>query len=124
MQLIRQGGTGLRSLRHVFDAFSMRLWWHFRLRQLLWAEFMNLKYCSNHHPCFADTSPEDSWTWKRMVAIQGVAEQHIHWVLARGSVSFWHDNWLGTGTLCQEVDTFQEYAVSVFVEPGCWNVQW
>lgn len=58
-----------------------------------------------------------------MVAIQGVAEQHIHWVLARGSLSFWHDNWLGTGPLCRHVDTFQECAVSDFVEQSCWNVQ-
>nr|XP_027083712.1 uncharacterized protein LOC113706014 [Coffea arabica] len=79
------GGAGLRSLKHVFDAFSMRLWWHFRLRQLLWVEFMHCKYCSNLHPSFADTSPGDSWTWKRLVAIQGVAEQHIYWVLARGN---------------------------------------
>ena len=82
------GGAGLRSLKHVFDAFSMGLWWHFRLRQLLWVEFMHCKYCSNLHPSFADTSPGDSWTWKRLVAIQGVAEQHIYWVLARGNVSF------------------------------------
>ena len=58
-----------------------------------------------------------------MVAIQAVAEQHIHWVLARGGVSFWHDNWLGTGPLCRHVDTFQECNVSDFVEQGYWNVQ-
>ena len=66
-----KGGAGLRSLRHVYDAFSMRLWWHFRLRQSLWAEFMHCKYCPNLHPYFADTSPGDSWTWKRMVAENG-----------------------------------------------------
>ncbi|XP_027184132.1 uncharacterized protein LOC113782440 [Coffea eugenioides] len=57
------GGAGLRSLKHVFDAFSMRLWWHFQLRQSLWAKFVHCKYCPNLHPCFADTSPGDSWTW-------------------------------------------------------------
>nr|XP_027082465.1 uncharacterized protein LOC113704792 [Coffea arabica] len=29
-------------------------------------EFMHCKYCSNLHPSFADTSPGDSWTWKRL----------------------------------------------------------
>ena len=57
-----RGGVGLRSLRHVFEAFSMKLWWHFRLRQSLWAEFMHCKYCPNSHPCFADVSPGSSWT--------------------------------------------------------------
>ena len=44
-------------------------------------------------------------------------------ISARGSASFWHVIWLGTGPLCRHVDTFQECAVSDFVEQGCWNVQ-
>ena len=92
------------------------------MQQSLWAEFMHCKYCPNLHPCFADVSPGDSWTWKRMVSIQGIAKQKVSWVLARGDFSFWHDNWLGTGPLCPQVDTFQECAVSDFVDQGCWNI--
>ncbi|XP_027172427.1 uncharacterized protein LOC113772083 [Coffea eugenioides] len=118
-----RGGAGLRSLRDVFDAFSMKLWWQFRLRKSLWAEFLHCKYCPNFHPCSADVSPGSSWTWKRLISIQGVAEQQIRWVLSNGSASFWHDDWLGQGPLCRQVDSFQEYAVSDFVEHGRWNVQ-
>ena len=57
-----------------------------------------------------------------MVSIQGIAKQKVSWVLARGDFSFWHDNWLGTGPLCPQVDTFQECAVSDFVDQGCWNI--
>ncbi|XP_027170444.1 uncharacterized protein LOC113770234 [Coffea eugenioides] len=118
-----RGGAGLRSLRHVFEAFSMKLWWQFRLRKSLWAEFLHYKYCPNSHPCFTEVLPGSSWTWKRLVSIQGVAEKHIRWILSNGSTSFWHDDWLGQGPLCRQVDTFQEYAVSEFVEHGRWNEQ-
>ncbi|XP_027096071.1 uncharacterized protein [Coffea arabica] len=117
-----RGGVGLRSLRHVFEAFSMKLWWQFRSRQSLWAEFMHCKICPKTHPCFAEVKLGSSWTWKRMMAIQGKAEQHILWQLSDGSANFWRDNWLGQGPLCHQVETFQECAVYDYVEQGRWNV--
>ncbi|XP_071925430.1 uncharacterized protein [Coffea arabica] len=118
-----EGGVGLRSLHHVFAAFSLKLWWRFRLQQSLWTEFMLLKYNPNLHPCYSELCPWQSATWKRMMDVQVVAERNIRWILGSGNSSFWHDNWLGPGPLCQEVETFQEQSVSEFVVQGCWDWQ-
>ena len=55
--------------------------------------------------------------------VQVVAERNIRWILRSGNSSFWHDNWLGSGPLCQEVETFQEQSVADFVVQGCWDWQ-
>ncbi|XP_071912409.1 uncharacterized protein [Coffea arabica] len=94
-----------------------------RLRRSLWAEFMHLKYCPEVHPCFSNFLPGHSHTWKRMVHTQVVAEKHICWSLGSGSSSFWHDNWLGTGPLCRQVESFQEHSVADFVMEGRWDLQ-
>ena len=114
---------GIRSLQHVFDAFSLKLWWNFRLRQSLWAEFRHLKYCLEVYPYFSDFSPGHSHTWKRMVHVQVVAEKHICWSLDSGSSSFWHDNWLGMEPLYKQVESFQEHSVADFVMEGRWDLQ-
>lgn len=118
-----EGGVRLRSLRHVLDAFSLKLWWKFRLGQSLWAEFMHLKYNANLHPCYSKACPGQSATWRRLLDGQVVAERYIRWVVGSGNSSFWHDNWLGSGRLCQQVEIFQEQPVADFVVQGCWDVQ-
>ena len=58
-----------------------------------------------------------------MLDVQVVAERHISWIVGSGNSSFWHDNWLGSGPLCQQVELFQEQPVADFVVQGCWYVQ-
>ncbi|XP_027156917.1 uncharacterized protein LOC113758084 [Coffea eugenioides] len=118
-----EGDVGLRSLQHVFDAFSLKWWWKFRQRQSLWAEFMHSKYILNLHPCYSEACPGQSATWRRMLDAQLVAERHIRWIVGSGNSSFWHDNWLGSGLLCRQVKIFQEQPVADFVVHGGWNVQ-
>ena len=117
-----EGGVGVWSLQHVFDAFSLKLWWNFRLRRSLWAEFMHLKYCPEVHHCYSDFSPGQSHTWRRMLHAQVVAEKHIRWSLGSGSSSFWHDNWLRIRPLCGQVESFQEHSVADFVMAGRWDL--
>ncbi|XP_071909708.1 uncharacterized protein [Coffea arabica] len=117
-----EGGVGLRTLMGVHDSLSVKLWWKFRQQQSLWAEFMMGKYCVGQHPCFTDDSPLCSSTWKRMVAVQQVAEDNIGWVIRQGSMDFWHDNWMGSGALCGKVDVFLAHSVADFVDGGAWNV--
>ena len=38
-------------------------------------------------------------------------------------MDFWHDNWLGTGAICQQVDIFHEHVVSDFVSHAQWNMR-
>ncbi|XP_027169555.1 uncharacterized protein LOC113769293 [Coffea eugenioides] len=67
------------------------------------------------------TCPGQSATWRRMLDAWLVAERHIRWIVGSGNSSFWHDNWLGSGLLCRQVEIFQEQPVADFVVQGGWN---
>ncbi|KAL0458009.1 UNVERIFIED_CONTAM: hypothetical protein Slati_0428100 [Sesamum latifolium] len=47
---VAEGGLGVRGLVDYVRAFSMKLWWRFRLRYSLWLEFLHGRYCRNLHP--------------------------------------------------------------------------
>lgn len=80
---------------------------------------MHCMYSLNEHPCFADSRLGQSWTWKRILAVQVMAERHISWLLYNGKSFFWHDNWLGSRPLCQQVkDTIEKHVVIDFVKQG------
>ena len=38
-------------------------------------------------------------------------------------MDFWHDNWLETGVICQQVEIFHEHVVSDFVSQAQWNIR-
>ncbi|XP_027090440.2 uncharacterized protein [Coffea arabica] len=122
-QPYNEGGIGIRRLNEIFDAFSVKLWWLFRQKRSLWAEFMWAKYCGNLHPCLAEAGPRGSATWRRMRSVQRVADEHIAWIVREGMMDFWHDNWLGTGALCQTVDVFLEHRVQDFVDDQGWKAR-
>ncbi|XP_027077095.1 uncharacterized protein [Coffea arabica] len=117
-----EGGVGVRALTDVFNAFSLKLWWSLRQRQSLWAEFMYNKYLHKLHACEAEFQPLQSVTWKRLVTYQSLANSHIQWVLQNGLINFWHENWTGTGPLCQQIDIFGDHTVADFVSNGQWNI--
>ena len=117
-----EGGIGLCGNREVYDSISIKLWWKFRQQQSLWAEFMSRNYCAGLHPCLPEDSHWSSHTWRRMVAVQQVGEDHISWIVQQGSMDFWLDNWMGSGVLCNKVEIFHDHLVADFVDRGGWNV--
>ncbi|KAL0283747.1 UNVERIFIED_CONTAM: hypothetical protein Sangu_2868700 [Sesamum angustifolium] len=56
--------------------------------------------------------------------IRDVTEPFLFWTLGEGSVSFWHDNWLGEKPLAQHLhrDTYPMEPVSYYWHEGDWNV--
>ena len=72
----------------VFDAFSVKLWWNFRQKKSLWAEFLHANYCKGAYPCLAEEGAAQSHTWRRLCSIQRLAEEHIGWILGEGSMDF------------------------------------
>nr|XP_027062765.1 uncharacterized protein LOC113689142 [Coffea arabica] len=58
-----------------------------------------------------------------MCEVQGVVEDNIRWIVRAGMMSFWHDNWIGSGPLCHRVEVFQNQQVADFVTGGEWNAQ-
>ena len=83
---------GFRSLTDVVKAFSMKLWWQVRQNSSLWANFMLAKYVANAHPEMVGEPVGASATWRRLVQVRDLAEQHIIFVIRSGSSNFWFDN--------------------------------
>ncbi|KAL0324636.1 UNVERIFIED_CONTAM: putative ribonuclease H protein [Sesamum calycinum] len=98
---VPEGGLGVRSLADYVRAFSMKLWWQFRGKSSLWSEYLHGRYCRNLHPTIMPYNRNHSSIWHRLCRIRDVAEPFLFWTLGEGSVSIWHDNWLGEKPLAQ-----------------------
>ena len=92
---------GFRSMTDIVSAFSVKLWWRFRQNSSLWAKFMTAKYVRNAHLGMVGDTVGASATWRRMLLVRDLAEQHITFVIRSGSSNFWFDNWLGTGPIAE-----------------------
>ncbi|KAL2225077.1 UNVERIFIED_CONTAM: hypothetical protein Sindi_3129700, partial [Sesamum indicum] len=101
---VAEGGLGIRSLAEYVRAFSMKLWWRFRLKSSLWSEYLamiaivglfTLLMCRIIAiiPLFG-IAYVGSGMWQKPL---------IFWTLGQGAVSFWHDNWFGEKPLAQLV---------------------
>ena len=119
----KEGGLGFRSLDAVFNAFSIKLWWRFRQNASLWANFMMATYCSNAYPGMVVRSEGASHTWRRMLHVRDIAEQHITFIIHSGDSNFWFDNWLGSGPLAMRLGSVSDHKVSYFLVDGRWNFQ-
>ncbi|KAL2223798.1 UNVERIFIED_CONTAM: putative mitochondrial protein, partial [Sesamum indicum] len=121
---VAEGGLGIRSLAEYVRAFSMKLWWRFRLKSSLWSEYLHDRYCRALHPTHVPYNRNHSSVWHRLCRIRDVAEPLIFWTLGQGAVSFWHDNWFGEKPLAQLVrgapDTMEP--VCYYWHEGEWNV--
>ncbi|KAL2250199.1 UNVERIFIED_CONTAM: hypothetical protein Sindi_2493600, partial [Sesamum indicum] len=121
---VAEGGLGIRSLAEYVRAFSMKLWWRFRLKSSLWSVYLYDRYCRTPHPTHVPYNRNHSSVWHRLCRIRDVAEPLIFWTLGQGAVSFWHDNWLGEKPLAQLVrgapDTMEP--VCYYWHEGEWNV--
>ncbi|KAL0311104.1 UNVERIFIED_CONTAM: hypothetical protein Sangu_2405100, partial [Sesamum angustifolium] len=102
----------------------MKLWWRFRSKSSLWSEYLHGRYCRNLHPTIVPYNRNYSAVWHRLCLIRDVAERFLFWTLGEGSISFWHDNWLGEKPLAQLLhrDTYTIESVSYYWHKGDWNV--
>ncbi|XP_027171875.1 uncharacterized protein LOC113771496 [Coffea eugenioides] len=116
-------GVGFRSLRSISIAFACKLWWRFRQKSLLWAQFMHARYCQTMHPNQVSFKASSSTSWKHMLSIRGVVEYFLLWDLSNGSCSFWRDNWTGMGPLAWKFPTLASSAlVGEFWLGDHWNL--
>ena len=82
---------------------------------------MRAKYCSHSHPCMVGVVKGNSYVWRRMLQVCEVAEQNLWWLVRSGQCNFWFDNWLGSGPLCQYLQSVSDHLVVDFVSNGWWN---
>ncbi|XP_042003910.1 uncharacterized protein LOC121752872 [Salvia splendens] len=62
-----EGGLGIRKIKEVLRAFSIKLWWRFREQNSLWATYMMAKYCHKASPLTAKAMGRGNLTWKRIL---------------------------------------------------------
>ncbi|KAL0392872.1 UNVERIFIED_CONTAM: putative ribonuclease H protein [Sesamum radiatum] len=79
----------------------MKLWWQFPDKSSLWSEYLHGRYYRNRHLTIVPYNRNHSPVWHRLCRIRDVAEPFLFCTLGEGSVSFWHDNWLGEKPLAQ-----------------------
>lgn len=76
-----EGGLGLRSMADTVEAYSYKLWWRFRERKSLWAEYMYKKYWSISSALNIYRSSRFSPTWRRMFRAGLKCQSLIRWML-------------------------------------------
>ena len=89
-----EGGLGIRRLKEVVEAFSLKMWWRFREQDSLWARYMFQKFCSISFPLVLSRSNRFSPMWRRMFKAGLKYKECFGWVLGEGIISFWYDTWL------------------------------
>ncbi|KAL2246290.1 UNVERIFIED_CONTAM: hypothetical protein Sindi_2897200 [Sesamum indicum] len=82
---VAEGDLGIRSLAEYVRAFSMKLWWRFRLKSSLWSEYLHDRHCRTLHPTHVPYNRNHSSVWHRLCQIRDVAEPLIFWTLGQGA---------------------------------------
>ncbi|KAJ7971707.1 Ribonuclease H protein [Quillaja saponaria] len=92
LPIIEEGGLGIRSSSDVCITFSMKLWFNIQKGLSLWARFMFGKYCKTRHPIISQPGSY-SPMWRRLAPCHMLAESFLFWIVGKGHVSLWYDNW-------------------------------
>lgn len=87
-----EGGIGIRSLSQVMDSLHTKLAWSARQGSSLLARYATAKYGS----AFGFSTPVvSSPVWRAVMTQMPRVNLCSRWVLGRGSVGFWTENWCG-----------------------------
>ncbi|KAL3500167.1 hypothetical protein ACH5RR_039260 [Cinchona calisaya] len=90
---VMENGLGVRSLHDTWKALTIKLRWSSRTKDSLWSKFIesrNIVKCI--HPLCSTIGSITSSTWKNMLAVKDIAQEHITVRLIGGSSSLWIDN--------------------------------
>ena len=60
-------------------------------------------------------------TYKHATLIH--SDPNLWWLVRSGQCNFWFDNWLGSGLLCQRLQSVSDHLVADVVVSGQWNLQ-
>ncbi|XP_049391560.1 uncharacterized protein LOC125855975 [Solanum stenotomum] len=88
-----EGGTNFRNLEDMCHAFQTKQWWNLRITTSLWKNFIKDKYFNNMHPIKAQWSRGQPQSWKVLCNIKEEVDKNIKWIIGKGEVDFWYDNW-------------------------------
>ncbi|XP_042033147.1 uncharacterized protein LOC121779791 isoform X2 [Salvia splendens] len=89
-----EGGLGIRRMADTVEACSFKLWWRFREKSSLWAEYMHKKYWSRSAAFSIYRSCRFSPTWRRLFKAGSKCHHLLRWMLGKGNLNFWDDVWV------------------------------
>lgn len=72
----------------------VKLLWLAMKGHSLWERYAKAKYSRGNS--FIVTGPRVSPLWTSIVAHYSLLNMNTRWILGRGDLSFWGDNWIGT----------------------------
>ena len=96
-----EGGLGIRKFIDIMKALRMKFAWRIQNSDSLWARFMKAK-----HGIMAKDINEVKGTarWKKLQVAWITLKDHIQWMVGKGDVLFWFDNWSHMGPLAEVTD--------------------
>lgn len=121
-----EDGLGCKSIIDMANYFSIKLWWKFRLKNSLWANYMNMTYCGPKNPSCYFFKNGQSLIWHKLYKIMCLGECFVQYGLDKGNCFFWQDNLSGFGSLDEILNTHSIFQLKVyeFFCNGNWDYFW
>lgn len=126
----RENGLGLRTARLNNEALLAKLCWNIlQNKNSMWFDLVKAKYLKTVKLSEYLVRPGDSLTWKGIVRCMALMAPLIRWKIGNGQdISFWFDNWLGSGPLNEVIDNINSSEIGIKLhelleENGEWNLQ-
>lgn len=89
-----EGSLGIRRIHIIRQCMHVKLLWLAMKGHSLWERYAKAKYSRGNS--FIVTGPRVSPLWTSIVAHYSLLNMNTRWILGRGDLSFWGDNWIGT----------------------------
>ncbi|XP_012857064.1 PREDICTED: uncharacterized protein LOC105976340 [Erythranthe guttata] len=89
---MEEGGLGIRPIKQVMRCLHGKLLWQVMKGDSLWARFAKAKYCDKRININRRTA---SPLWNAIHSHVDTMEECTQWIVGRGAVKFWSENWLG-----------------------------
>lgn len=121
-----RGGLGIRIARQSNIALlGKHVWDILHSPNKLWVNLMSSKYLQNSHILSIEPHPGDSYIWRSILKAVDFLKGGFRFRVGKGELSFWYDNWLEEGHLCNLVPFVHINDVQLSLRDiyrnGAWN---
>lgn len=99
-------GLGVRVARVANVALLSKMVWKIlRKENTVWQELIQAKYLRSQSLLDCVAKLGDSPAWKGILRCTEIIKPFFRWRIGDGnSISFWYDNWLGSGRICERIE--------------------
>lgn len=84
-------------------------WKILRWEDNVWQKLVRAKYLRANSILECKIKSGDSSAWKGILRYVEFIKLYLRWTIGDGkAISFWYDNWLGTGRICDIISTIHQ----------------